>query len=206
MSLGRGWGRPAYGPGGVWPTGGVSLTQAFGRHVGTCRPEPQGAIHVGGPPQGERTAAGPRGGGIRRRATGPDRGRERRGARGGRSPGGDLPGEEPAGHGTPGSYGHTRGLGGVSAGESPPGSGGRAGCAPYPRQALEVAGPASGHAVPGARGGAAFSPGCLGVPAGEVRARGHRAGARGTGAMPGCARATSTASLTPSTPRSCGGW
>ena len=77
-------GETGYGPGGVWPTGGVSLTQAFGRYVGTCRPEAQGAIHVGGPPQGERTAAGTRGGGTRRRATGPGRGRERRGARGGR--------------------------------------------------------------------------------------------------------------------------
>ena len=74
-----GWGLPVYCPTGTRHEGGVTLTQALVRNVGTCRPDAKGEIQANGLREDESTDAGHRGGVARIRAEGPVMGLDRRG-------------------------------------------------------------------------------------------------------------------------------
>src|SRR5271165_8827 len=58
-----GW--PDCRPGGIRHEGGVTLSQALVRNVGTCRSDAKGGIQAGGPCKDESTDAGHRGGATR---------------------------------------------------------------------------------------------------------------------------------------------
>jgi hypothetical protein len=62
--------RPDCRPDGIRHEGGVTLSLARARNVGTCRPDAKGEIQVGGPHEGESTDAGHRDGATRSRAEG----------------------------------------------------------------------------------------------------------------------------------------
>ncbi|MNT29596.1 hypothetical protein D3C72_1653460 [compost metagenome] len=70
---------PADGPLGIRHKGGVTLTQASVRNLGTCRPDAKGEIQAEGLRKDESTDAGHRGGDVRSRAEGPVMGLDRRG-------------------------------------------------------------------------------------------------------------------------------
>ena len=75
----KSWETSAYRPTGVRHVGGVTLSQALMRKVGTCRPRCEGRNPSGQPPQGESTDAGHRGGVARSRVEGSVMGLDRRG-------------------------------------------------------------------------------------------------------------------------------
>ena len=70
-----GW--PDCCPDGIRHEGGVTLSWALARNVGTCRPDAKGEAQMGGPHENESTEAGHRGGATRIRIEGsvmePDR-------------------------------------------------------------------------------------------------------------------------------------
>lgn len=70
---------PADGPFGIRHIGGVTLTQASVRNLGTCRPDAKGEIQAEGLRKDESTDAGHRGGDVRSRVEGPVMGLDRRG-------------------------------------------------------------------------------------------------------------------------------
>lgn len=70
---------PADGPLGIRHIGGVTLTQASVRNLGTCRPDAKGEIQAEGLRKDESTDAGHRGGDVRSRVEGPVMGLDRRG-------------------------------------------------------------------------------------------------------------------------------
>lgn len=70
---------PADGPFGIRHKGGVTLTQASVRNLGTCRPDAKGEIQAEGLRKDESTDAGHRGGDVRSRVEGPVMGLDRRG-------------------------------------------------------------------------------------------------------------------------------
>ena len=72
-------GRPDFGPDGIRHEGGVTLSQALGWNVGTCRPDAKGEIQVGGPYEDLSTNAGHRDGAARSSDEGSVMGLERRG-------------------------------------------------------------------------------------------------------------------------------
>ena len=76
----KGWARPVYGPTGIRHKGGVTLTQALVRNLGTCRSDAKGEIQADGLREGESTDAGHRGGGVRSRDEGLGMRLDRRGA------------------------------------------------------------------------------------------------------------------------------
>ena len=57
-------------PGGIRHEGGVTLSQALARNVGTCRPDAKGEAQVGCPHESKSTDAGHRGGAARSRVEG----------------------------------------------------------------------------------------------------------------------------------------
>lgn len=61
---GRVWAIPADGPFGIRHKGGVTLTQASVRNLGTCRPDAKGEIQAEGLRKDESTDAGHRGGDV----------------------------------------------------------------------------------------------------------------------------------------------
>jgi hypothetical protein len=71
-------GCPDFGPDGIRHEGGVTLSRAFARNVGTCRPDAKGEIQAGGPREDRRTDAGHRGGATRSSEEGSVMGLERR--------------------------------------------------------------------------------------------------------------------------------
>jgi hypothetical protein len=72
-----GW--PDCRPGGIRHEGGVTLSQALVRNVGTCRSDAKGGIQAGGPCKDESTDAGHRGGATRSSGEGAVTALERRG-------------------------------------------------------------------------------------------------------------------------------
>ena len=64
---------------GIRHEGGVTLSQALARNVGTCRPDVKGEIQAGGPCEDESTDAGHRDGAIRSSDEGAVMALERRG-------------------------------------------------------------------------------------------------------------------------------
>lgn len=76
---GRVWAIPADGPFGIRHKGGVTLTSASERKLGTCCPDAKGDIQAEGLRKDESTDAGHRGGDVRSRVEGPVMGLDRRG-------------------------------------------------------------------------------------------------------------------------------
>ena len=72
-------GCPGFGPDGIRHEGGVTLSQAFARNVGTWSPDAKGEVQAGGPREDQSTDAGHRGGVTRIRDEGPVIGLDRRG-------------------------------------------------------------------------------------------------------------------------------
>jgi hypothetical protein len=68
-----------YGSTGVRHEGGVIVIQAWGRNVGTCRPDAKGEAQTGSPRTRLSTEAGHRGGAAHRRNEGSVRELNRRG-------------------------------------------------------------------------------------------------------------------------------
>src|SRR5215469_7762887 len=71
VNPGRVWGCPDFGPDGIRHEGGVNLSQAFARNVGTWCPDAKGEVQAGGPREDQSTDAGHRGGVTRSRDEGP---------------------------------------------------------------------------------------------------------------------------------------
>ena len=75
----KGWEKSAYCPTGVRHVGGVTLSQALMRNVGTRRPDAKGETQADSLRKGESTDAGHGGGVARSRVEGPVMGLDRRG-------------------------------------------------------------------------------------------------------------------------------
>lgn len=72
--------QPVYCPTGTRHEGGVTLSQALVRNVGTCRPDAKGETPADSLCKGESTDAGHRDGAVRSRGEGPVMGLDRRGS------------------------------------------------------------------------------------------------------------------------------
>ena len=90
----KSWETSAYCPTGVRHVGGVTLSQALMRKVGTCRPDAKGETQAVSRCEGLSTDAGHRGGGARSRGDGSVMGSDRRGVVIQLYPGGNPKGDD----------------------------------------------------------------------------------------------------------------